>query len=88
MVQGYENASSCWKEILSDVSRNRELLSLIERFAQDNTSPSTIVFGTSGWRGEIGTDYTFNNVRVVTSAIVRMFKESAPPVMKSMGVSD
>ena len=88
MVQGYENASSCWKEILSDVSRNRELLSLIERFAQDNTSPSTIVFGTSGWRGEIGTDYTFNNVRVVTSAIVRMFKESAPLVMKSMGVSD
>ena len=84
MVQEYENASCCWKEILSDASRNRELLSLIERFARDNTSPSTVVFGTSGWRGEIGTDYTFNNVRVVTSAIVRMFKESTTPVMKSM----
>jgi phosphomannomutase len=87
-VQKYENASSCWKEILSDVSKNRGLLSIIERFARDNTSPSTIVFGTSGWRGEIGTDYTFNNVRVVTSAIVRMFRESTTPVMKSMGVSD
>jgi len=88
MMQGYENASSCWNEILSDVSKNKGLLSLIERFARDNTSPSKIVFGTSGWRGEIGTDYTFNNVRVVTSAIVRMFKESTTPVMKSMGVSD
>lgn len=88
MIQGYENASSCWKEILSDVSKNRGLLSLIERFARDNISPSKIVFGTSGWRGEIGTDYTFNNVRVVTSAIVRMFKEATTPAMKSMGVSD
>ena len=59
MTQEFDNAASCWKEILSDVSNNRGLLSHIETFARENTGPSNIVFGTSGWRGEIGTDYTF-----------------------------
>lgn len=80
------NASSCWKEILSDVNKNRGLLSEIEKFAYENNAPADIVFGTSGWRGEIGTDYTFNNVRIVTSAIIRMFRENDPSVMKAMGV--
>jgi phosphomannomutase len=87
MVQGYENASSCWNTIMSDVSRNRGLLSLIEKFARENTSPARIVFGTSGWRGEIGNDFTFNNVRIVTSAIIEMFKADEPSVMQAMGVS-
>lgn len=82
------DASSCWKAILSDVSENRGLLSVIEKFARENTDPARIVFGTSGWRGEIGTDYTFNNVRVVTSAIIEMFRESDPAVMKAMGTED
>ncbi len=87
MTQGFENAASCWKTILSDVSKNRELLAVIERFARENTTPARIKFGTSGWRGEIGTDFTFNNVRVVTSAIVQMFKDNDPSVMQAMGVS-
>ncbi len=87
MVQGYENASSCWKIIMSDVSTNRGLLSFIEKFARENTSPARIVFGTSGWRGEIGNDFTFNNVRIVTSAIIEMFKANEPSVMQAMGVS-
>lgn len=70
MAQGFENAAFCWKTIMSDVHRNRELLSIIENFARENTNPARIVFGTSGWRGEIGTDFTFNNVRIVTSAII------------------
>ncbi|NOZ70108.1 MAG: phosphomannomutase [Deferribacteres bacterium] len=87
MIQGFEDAASCWKAILSDVSANRGLLSVIERFARENTAPAKVVFGTSGWRGEIGTDYTFNNVRVVTAAVIRMFRENDPAVMKAMGVS-
>jgi phosphomannomutase len=87
MSMTFVNASSCWKQILSDVSKNRELLPLVERFARENTDPAHIVFGTSGWRGEIGTDYTFNNVRIVTSAIIQMFKESDPSVMEAMGIS-
>lgn len=88
MEQTFENASSCWKAIMSDVSRGRELLPVIEKFARENTLPSKIVFGTSGWRGEIGTDFTFNNVRIVTLAIIEMFKSNDRTVMDAMGVSD
>jgi phosphomannomutase len=87
MSRTVKDAASCWKEILSNVSRNKDMLSEIERFAHENTAPAKVVFGTSGWRGEIGTDFTFNNVRIVTSAIVRMFMEGDPAVMKAMGVS-
>jgi phosphomannomutase len=87
MVQGCENAASCWKLIMSDITGNRGLLSLIEKFARENTTPAPVAFGTSGWRGEIGTDYTFNNVRVVTSAIIEMFRAEEGPVMQAMGVS-
>jgi phosphomannomutase len=88
MARDFEHASSCWKVILSDVSKNRKLLSIIEQFARENDAPTTIVFGTSGWRGEIGTDYTFSNVRIVTSAIIEMFKSNDQEVMKAMGVED
>jgi phosphomannomutase len=88
MVRDFENASSCWKAIMSDVKKNRKLLTIIENFAKENEDPTTIVFGTSGWRGEIGTDYTFKNVRIVTSAIIEMFKSNDHGVMKAMGVKD
>jgi phosphomannomutase len=88
MTQTFQDAASCWKTILSDVSKNRELLSTIEGFARKNNAPTEVVFGTSGWRGEIGTDFTFNNVRIVTSAIIQMFKENDPSVMTAMGVED
>ncbi len=84
---GCEDAASCWKLILSDSVKNRGLLSAIETFARENTAPAPIVFGTSGWRGEIGSDYTFNNVRVVTSAIIEMFRAEEGPVMQALGVS-
>lgn len=84
----FDSAASCWKEILSDVGRNRGLLEEIERFARENTAPARIEFGTSGWRGEIGTDFTFVNVRVVTAAILEMFKGGDRPVMEALGVAD
>ncbi len=87
MNLSFENASSCWKVILSDISKGMELLPVIERFAVNNTAPAKIVFGTSGWRGEIGTDFTFNNVRIVASAIIEAFKSNDPFFMKAMGVS-
>jgi phosphomannomutase len=84
---GCENAASCWKLIMSDILKNRGLLSVIEKFARENTAPAAIVFGTSGWRGEIGTDFTFHNVRIVTAAIVEMFKAEEAPVIRAMGVN-
>ena len=87
MIVKFKNAASCWKAILSDVSSNKGLLSDIETFARENGGPTDIVFGTSGWRGEIGTDFTFNNIRIVTSAIMEMFRRNDSSVMKAMGVS-
>lgn len=88
MVGKFRDATECWKEILSDPFNKRDLLKIIEAFARDNKNPSKIIFGTSGWRGEIGTDFTFNNVRVVTAAIIEMFKSNDKSVMDSMGVRD
>jgi len=88
MAQKFADAASCWKVILSDVGKNRHLLSVIETFARENMKPAKIVFGTSGWRGEIGTDFTFNNVRTVTAAIIEMFKSNDTSVMQAMGVSN
>ncbi|HCZ12240.1 MAG TPA: phosphomannomutase, partial [Nitrospiraceae bacterium] len=84
----FENAAACWKEMLADASKGRELLPVIEKFARDNKSPAKVVFGTSGWRGEIGTDFTFNNVRIVTAAIIEMLKSNDAVVMRAMGVKD
>lgn len=87
MNQQYEDAASCWKAIMSDVSKGKELLPVIEEFARQNRSPAKVVFGTAGWRGEIGTDFTFNNVRIVTSAIIEMLKSNNKSIMQAMGVS-
>ena len=87
-MDDFRDAASCWKALLSDIDRNRGLLALIERFARENLEPAKVVFGTSGWRGEIGSDFTFNNLRIVTSAIIKMFKSNNPTVMQAIGVED
>jgi phosphomannomutase len=84
----YKDAASCWRAILADISQNRDLLTDIKRFARENTEPAKIVFGTSGWRGEIGSDFTFTNVRIVTAAIVEIFKSKDKQVMQAIGVTD
>jgi phosphomannomutase len=88
MAQEFADAASCWKVILSDVTKNRHLLSSIEQLARENLKPAKIVFGTSGWRGEIGTEFTFNNVRIVTAAIIEMFRSHDTAVMQALGVRD
>jgi phosphomannomutase len=87
MARQFANASECWKAILSDVTLNKGLLCVVENFARTSTAPAKVVFGTSGWRGEIGTDFTFNNVRIVASAIIEMFRSGDSSVMEAMGVS-
>ncbi|MBF0318366.1 MAG: phosphomannomutase [Nitrospirae bacterium] len=84
----FKDASECWREILSDPKENVKLLSEIEHFARVNKDTTLIVFGTSGWRGEIGLDYTFNNMMIVTEAIIAMFKEEDPAVLQALGVKD
>jgi phosphomannomutase len=40
-------------------------------------TPTTVIFGTSGWRGVIGEDFTLLNVQKVTRGIVEMMKSAA-----------
>ncbi|RMG75148.1 MAG: phosphomannomutase, partial [Nitrospirae bacterium] len=82
----YKNASECWKEIQSTL--NRELLSFIESFARENPEPAQVVFGTSGWRGEIGSDFTFKNVAVVTEAIIKVLKTDSDELKRALGIRD
>ena len=88
VTDGFHNAGECWKIICSDIKRNAPLLKEIKKFAFENKKPAEIVFGTSGWRGEIGTDFTFNNVRITTTAIIEMFRGEDPEVMKALGVEN
>jgi phosphomannomutase len=40
-----------------------------------NTAGTMVVFGTSGWRGIIGEDFTILNVHKVVNGIIRMMKD-------------
>jgi phosphomannomutase len=82
----FTSAGECWKQILADAKKNVCLLKDIERFARENTSPARIVFGTSGWRGEVGTDFTFNNLRIVTTAIIETLKTGGASLAAHLGV--
>ncbi|MCE5312163.1 MAG: hypothetical protein LLF86_03325 [Nitrospiraceae bacterium] len=88
MSTEFKDAASCWKEILADHAGKRHLLKQIEKFARDNTDPTHIVFGTSGWRGETGTDFTFQNLRVVAAGIIEVLMAQDKEVMAAMGVKD
>jgi phosphomannomutase len=83
---GFRNAEECWKAIQSGL--RRDLLTEIERFAIDNNSPADIQFGTSGWRGEVGTDFTFHNVRIVTQSIINTLKDKNPELRKALGINN
>jgi phosphomannomutase len=82
----FRNAEECWKVIQRE--QRPELLTEIERFAWENKTPATIVFGTSGWRGEIGTDFTFHNVQVVTQSIITTLKNENPELRQALGIRD
>ncbi len=83
---GVKSAEDCWKTIQKDLKA--DLLPEIERFARENDAPARIVFGTSGWRGEIGTDFTFHNIRVVTRAIIETLKTDDPGLREALGIRD
>jgi len=88
MTHECANAAECWKTILANPAETSHLLATVEQFARTNTAPATIVFGTSGWRGEIGTDYTFRNLRIVTAAIIEAMRTGDMQFYHAMGVAD
>jgi phosphomannomutase len=82
----FTNAEECWKFIQKE--SDTDMFVEIERFARENLSPATVVFGTSGWRGEIGTDFTFHNIRIVAQAIINTLKKDIPELRGALGVRD
>jgi len=83
-------ASKLWKELLKNPHENKDILKEIERLARENTDKTEIHFGTSGWRGEIGeigSDFTFHNLRVLTKALIEAVKSEDRNILKSIGVN-
>jgi phosphomannomutase len=81
-----ESASQCWNEILK--TGNHDLLQEIGRFVRKNTAETVVTFGTSGWRGEIGTDFTLRNVLTVTEAIIRVLRTPSDETRRALGIKD
>jgi len=79
-------ASNLWQEILKAPNKNQHLLKDIEKFAKENTEPALIHFGTSGWRGEIGSDFTMQNIRVLAKAIVEAVKGEDRQILEAFGI--
>jgi phosphomannomutase len=82
----FKNAEECWKTIQKE--QNPDMLKQVEAFARSNKAPARIEFGTSGWRGIIGADFTFQNVRIVTQAIINTLKSSDSKIRAALGTKD
>lgn len=80
-------ASELWREVLKNPKNKRELLREIEKIAKENTAPAKIHFGTSGWRAEIGSDFTTQNVKVLTLAILEAVKSEDRKILNALGIN-
>jgi phosphomannomutase len=82
-----QDAAQIWKQLLSNPGEQRkELLHQVEKLVLTSHHPAEVSFGTSGWRGELGTEFTLRNVQVVAEAIVQMYREANAELLASLGV--
>ncbi len=85
-----ETASQIWKKIQSSEFNPATDMGLVEdvkRIALSSEESCKVSFGTSGFRGEIGTEFTLRTVEVIASAIIRLYKEADAALFASLGVS-
>lgn len=86
-----ETITQLWKKIQSpdfNPSTDMALVEEIKKEALTSQKPTKVTFGTSGWRGEIGSEFTIRNLQVVGAAIVRLYREATPELLKSLGIAD
>jgi len=84
------NVSKIWKQIQSgdfDPVRNAELVEKVKQAAIKSAEPAVVSFGTSGWRGEIGSEFTLKNIQVVARAILQIYREADASTFESLGVA-
>ena len=86
-----ENITQIWKKIQSpefNPANDMGLVEQVKQVALTSQEPAKVSFGTSGWRGEIGSEFTLRNLQVVGAAIVRLYKEATPELFEALGVKD
>ncbi|MGL1933459.1 MAG: phosphomannomutase [Fibrobacterales bacterium] len=79
-----------WKKVLSkdfDPKTEWNLVEDIQAAALKSNEPATVNFGTSGWRGEIGSEFTLRNVQVVAKAMIKMYKEADAALWEHLGIN-
>ena len=86
-----DSITQIWKKIQApdtDPSALKALVEEVKQAAMVSESPAKVNFGTSGWRGEIGSEFTLRNLQVVASAILKMYREATPELWESLGIKD
>ncbi|MDR2579398.1 MAG: hypothetical protein LBC85_00185 [Fibromonadaceae bacterium] len=84
------NISKIWKQIQSpdfNPTRDAKLVEQVKEAAITSTGAANVSFGTSGWRGEIGSEFTLKNIQVVAKAILQIYKEADAATLEALGVS-
>ena len=82
-----DSITQIWKKIQAPDTNPSALKALVEEVKQAamvSESPAKVNFGTSGWRGEIGSEFTLRNLQVVASAILKMYREATPELWESL----
>lgn len=81
--------SALWKQILDTNTPNPfELLEDVKKAVVESQNPAEVAFGTSGWRGELGEEFTFRNVQVAAAAMVKMYLTADAELLGHLGVAD
>ena len=83
------NVTELWKQIQSaDFNPNRdyELVEQVKQAAISSSGNATVSFGTSGWRGEIGSEFTLKNIQVVAKAILQVYREADRATFEALGI--
>lgn len=86
-----ESITSIWKQIQApgfDPVVGRGLIDEIVRVTRESREPAKVSFGTSGWRGEIGSEFTLRNLQVVGKALVRLYREADATMFAALGIQD
>ena len=83
------NISKVWKQIQSpdfNPARDANLVEQVKKAAVSSTKPAKVSFGTSGWRGEIGSEFTLKNIQVVAKAILQVYREADAQTFEALGI--
>lgn len=86
-----DTITQIWKKIQSpdfNPETDAGLVEQVKTAAIESMESAKVNFGTSGWRGEIGSEFTLRNLQVVGAAIVRLYREADSKLYESLGIAD